>query len=91
MLNLREVSRSNNGHFFGLMREKVVHTSSESSLLLAGKSQSGHGGNSCSKRQHGTALFLASINFGIAGRGTKIAKRVAQNRKHKIAKYCKIL
>jgi len=73
MLNLREVSRSSNGHFLGLMREKVIHTSSESSVLLAGKSQNGHGGNSCSKQQHGTALFLASINFGIAGGETKIA------------------
>jgi len=37
MLNHSEVSHSSNGRFLGLMREKVVHTSSESSVLLAGK------------------------------------------------------
>jgi len=65
---------------FGLMVEKVVRTSSESSLFLAGKSWYGHGGNLSSEQEHKAALFLANI---IAGGG---AKRAAHYHKGKIAK-----
>ena len=71
---------------FGLMVEKVVHTSSESSLFPAGKSRSGHGGNLRSERERKAALFLANINFVIAGGGAKIVKHAAHYHKGRIAK-----
>ena len=71
---------------FSLMVENVVHTSSESSVFLAGKSQSWHGGNLRSEREHKAALFLANINFVIAGGGAKIVKHAAHYHK-----YCKVI
>ena len=68
---------------FGLMVEKVVHTSSESSVFLAGKSHSGHGDNLRSEQERKAALFLVRINFVIAEGG---AKHAAHYHKGKIAK-----
>jgi len=49
---------SSNGCFCGLMRTKVVHISLGCSVLLTGKSQSRHGGNSHSECECKSALFL---------------------------------
>jgi len=55
------------------MRAKVVHTSLDCSVLLAGKSHRGHSGNSQSKREHKVALLLVVIT----GEGDKFIKRAA--------------
>jgi len=52
---------TSNGHFHGLMRVKVLRTSLDCRVLLAGKSQSGHNGNSHGERESKAVLSFTVI------------------------------
>jgi len=64
------------------MRAKVVHICLDCGVLLFGKLQSGHGGNSCREHECKVTFLLTvivSITFVITGGGAKTAKHATQN------------
>ena len=52
-------------HFCGLMRAKIVHTSSDCSVFLTGKSRSWHSGNLRSEQEHKVTLTFVRTEGGL--------------------------